>query len=225
VVKPGQQKRVPLKEAADRNIITADQESALMRVDHSLRNLLRPYSQIYSSEVLESSTRNKVKASHCDDPDEDPHFIASGSSFLDMGCIPMSSKLTVSLKLTNKGNDDMLFDVVTRDLDNQSAVVKVMPSAIAPGLHRTIKIYLEPVPKQACGGRCIIGWVDIYYKFKRSAGPLDCMSCPVYYKIGHKEEKHVNNKDNTGHIIPRCTTKTMARILYKHDVDVCPLYV
>lgn len=212
-------------ESADRNIITVEQEQALLRVDRSLSNILRSYSQIYSAEMLESSSRNKVKASHCDDPDEDPHFIASGSSFLDMGCIPMSSKVTVSLKLTNKGNDDMLFDVVTREMDDQNAVLKVMPSAIAPGLHRTVKLYLEPVPKDSCGGRCIIGYIDIFFKYKRSSAPLECMSCPVYYKIAHKEEKHINNKDNTGHIIPRCTTKTMARILHKYGVDTCPLFV
>lgn len=222
------------KDGSDRKLtITPDQEQALLRVDHSLRNLLRPYTQIYSSEVLEASTRNKTTSSHCDDPDEDPHFIASGSSYLDLGCIPMSSKVTISLKLTNKGRDDLLFDVVTRELDDQNAVVKTMPAAIAPGLHRIIKVYLEPVPKVTCGGRCVIGYVDVYFKYKRSGGAtlgaaaaaaLECLSCPVYYKIGHKEEKHINNKDNTGHLIPRCTTKTMARILHKHDVDVCPLY-
>lgn len=217
-------------------MISVAQENALLNLDPSLTALLAPYTLMKPADAIEAGSRGKAADKMLDGTNENPYFIESGSCFVDLGLVAEGSECVVSMIITNKHRNELLFDVVARGLEGQEPCIRVVATPIAPGMHRTIRLHLKPTIVEPECNHNILGYMDLYFKPKlnNSKKTLDndmqCLTCPIFYRIPRSTEKylpsvnHNNTHGTTGttgktgrvdraRVLPRLTAKNMIHML------------
>lgn len=108
----------------------------------------------------------------------DEWFHPNGA-FIDMGCLKSGSECVIKMKVINRSSDEIYLDTTCRGFEAGDTRVITEPSAVVPGLSRTVQILFTV----ESGDRAVLGNIEILAACVRT-GLSYSINCPLHYRVG-----------------------------------------
>lgn len=131
---------------------------------------------------------------------EESDWFYPGGNFIDMGCLMSGSECVIRLNIKNRTGDEIYLDTTCRGFDSSDLRVVTEPSALIPGLTRSLRILFTVDP----GNKAVVGYIEVFVACVRTNQSYS-ITCPVHYRVGPPSER-----DDW-----KCTTHNLTQLLAK----------
>ena len=131
--------------------------------------------------------------------DSSSGWVHSGGGFIDMGNLKEGAQCVIKLKILNKSSDEVYIDTACRGFESSDVRVITEPSAVIPGMTRTVKALFTV----ESGDRSVVGRIEVFVACVRTSLSYS-VQCPVHYRVG------LPNPDRDDY---PCTTRNISQLL------------